>query len=126
MQRRWSFPGARWLLSLVAGLILMGPVRGESGATVIEESFGTWYQWPASEGGNDHWYGVIRLMMEPGASEQFARAWATKGSPGKVRLWSRFILGGLLFVMARWWVIYYSYNVTSLTHSSCKMINDMI
>jgi hypothetical protein len=73
MQRRWSFHYAIWLLSLI--VVFAAPIRGQFASTVIEESFGTWYQWPASEGGNDHWYGVIRVMLETAKGEEFASAW---------------------------------------------------
>src|SRR5690349_6643007 len=75
MQRRRAIFRALWLVGLVLTFVFARNVRAETTATVIEESFGTWYQWPASQGGNDHWYGVMRVMLTAPVAEKFADSW---------------------------------------------------
>ena len=64
----------RWL---TVSLIFVSVSVGFSQATPpsIEEGYGTWYQWPASQGGNDHWYGLIQWGMAGTEAERLAKNW---------------------------------------------------
>jgi hypothetical protein len=49
--------------------------NAQSTVPTVEENYATWYQWPASQGGNDHWYGLVRVSMPGQKAETAAERW---------------------------------------------------
>src|SRR5438105_1054733 len=69
-----SIPALLRILILTC-LFLTRAAYGRMPFPAIEQDYATWYQWPVSQGGNDHWYGLIRTSMVAEAAERAAEKW---------------------------------------------------